>query len=234
MASNAWVNKQLPIVEPLAVFALIMAYIWRFRPVHPWSWVLVPAILLLSHFLRGDRLASIGCRTQGFTACLRGVGPAVALFVAIVFASAMAWGTIRPMTASGVALSLGLYLPWALAQQYLLNGYLLNRLDAALSPAKAALLAAALFSLAHLPNWFMMITTLVLGYCANVVYRRHKNLYFLGLAHAILGFTIFVTTPDWLIHHLRVGPGWFRQEAPRSLSYFRPSVPTSGHRPIPR
>jgi membrane protease YdiL (CAAX protease family) len=203
--------ERFHLLEPLTVFGLIMAYIWRFRVVHPWSWTFVLAAVLASHFLRGERPAAIGCRTQGFIACLRTYGPALALLVAIGFGSALEWGTLRPMTVRAAALSLGMYLPWGLFQQYLLNGYLLNRLEKALPPAKSALVAAALFSLVHLPNWFLMIATLAGGYCANIVYRRHKNLYFLGLAHAILGFTIFVAAPDWMIHHLRVGPSWFRR-----------------------
>jgi membrane protease YdiL (CAAX protease family) len=203
--------NRLRLVEPLAVFGLIMAYIWRFRVVHPWSWTFILTAVLLSHFLRHEGPTAIGYRTQGFTACLRLYGPALLLLVAIGFGSALEWGTLRPMTIQAAAIALGLYLPWGLFQQYLLNGYLLNRLEKVLSPAKSAIIAAALFSLAHLPNWFLMIATLAGGYCANLIYRRHKNLYFLGLAHAILGFTIFVAAPDWLIHHLRVGPGWFRQ-----------------------
>jgi membrane protease YdiL (CAAX protease family) len=202
---------RLPLFEALAIFGLIMAYIWRYRVVHPWSWMLIPPIILMSHWLRGERPAEIGCRAQGFTACLRRYGLAVALIVTFGFALAMEWGTLRPMNAASAALALALYLPWGLFQQYLLNGYLLKRLESVLSPDKAAPVAAALFSLAHLPNWFLMIATLTGGYCASIVYRRHKNLYFLGLAHAILGFTIFVAAPDWMIHHLRVGPGWYRR-----------------------
>lgn len=188
-----------------------MAYIWRFRVAHPWSWVFLLAAVLFSHCWRGERPSAIGCRASGFTVCLRRYGPLVAILVAGGIGCALEVGTLRPMTLRGMALALALYLPWGFFQQYLLNGYLLNRLESVLSPAKSATLASALFSLAHLPNWFLMITTLAGGYCANIVYRRHKNLYFLGLAHALIGFTIFVAAPDWLIHHLRVGPGWFRR-----------------------
>ena len=211
MAPQAPVRCRFPILESLTLFFLIMAYIWRFRVAHPWSWILLPPLVVLSHFLHGERPASLSCRPQEFLTCLRRYGPAVGLLIAIVWVGAMEMGPLRPMTTLGSALSLGLYLPWGFFQQYLLNGYFLNRLDRSLSPAKAATLATTLFSLAHLPNWFLMITTLACGYCANIVYRRHKNLYFLGLAHALIGFTIFVTAPDWLIHHLRVGPGWFRR-----------------------
>jgi len=123
------IPERLHLLEPLAVFGLIMAYIWRFRVVHPWSWMFVLAAVLVSHFLRRERPTTIGYRTQGFTACLRSYGPALALLVAIGFGSALEWGTLRPMTVRAAALSLGLYLPWGLFQQYLLNGYLLNRLE---------------------------------------------------------------------------------------------------------
>ena len=199
----------ISLLEPFAIFAGIMAYIWWFRIAHPWSWTCVAAAIFVSHYLRGERPSAIGCRTGGFVVCFRHYGLTLALLLFIGWLGAIEWGTLRPMTMRAAALSLAVYLPWGLFQQYLLNGYLLNRLQAALSPAKSAGLASGLFALAHLPNWFLMLITLGLGLCANLVYRRYKNLYFLGIAHALLGFTIFVAAPDSLIHHLRIGPGWF-------------------------
>ncbi len=187
-----------------------MAYIWRWRVAHPWSWTCVLAVIFLSHYLRGERPSSLGCRTTGFIDCSRRYGLTVALLLIVALLSAVEWGTLRSISLGHAALGLALYLPWGFFQQYLLNGYMLNRLEAALSPAKSAGLASALFSLAHLPNWFLMVVTLALGLVANLVYRRYKNLYFLGIAHALLGFAIFVAAPDAWIHHLRIGPGWFR------------------------
>jgi len=102
------------------------------------------------------------------------------------------------------------YLPWGLLQQYILNGYFLNRFDALLSSRVASLAAATLFCIAHTPNWFLMSVTFVGGYYSTLVYRRRRCLYFLGLAHALLGFLIFLIVPDSITHHLRVGPAWFR------------------------
>lgn len=55
-----------------------------------------------------------------------------------------------------------------------------------------------------------MAVTLLLGYCCAIVYRRYKNLYFLGLAHGTVGFLLYLVVPDSISHHLNVGPGWFR------------------------
>ena len=90
-----------------------------------------------------------------------------------------------------------------------MNGYFLNRFEAVLSPRAAPVVSAALFSGVHTPNWFLMIVTLLTGYLAAVVYRRDKNLYFLGLAHGCVGFLLFLVVPDLVSHHLNVGPGWF-------------------------
>jgi hypothetical protein len=50
-----------------------------------------------------------------------------------------------------------------------------------------------------------MAVTPVLAYAAIWVYRHYKNLYFLGLAHAAIGFLLFLAVPDSVSHHLRVG-----------------------------
>ena len=68
------------------------------------------------------------------------------------------------------------------------------------------LLSALFFSGAHLPNWFLMLVTPVAGYAAIWVYRRYRNLYFLGLAHATIGTLLFLTVPDSWSHHLNIGP----------------------------
>ena len=101
------------------------------------------------------------------------------------------------------------YVPWGVFQQYALNGYFLNRIDRLVSPRVAPALAAALFSSAHLPNWFLMAVTLLAGYGCTLLYRRYHNLYSLGLAHGTLGFLLYLVIPDSISHHLVVGPGWF-------------------------
>jgi membrane protease YdiL (CAAX protease family) len=101
------------------------------------------------------------------------------------------------------------YLPWGVFQQYILNGYFLNRFDSVLSRRSAPVLAAALFSGAHLPNLFLMAVTLLAGYICARIYRRYHNLYFLGIAHGTIGFCLFLVVPDSISHHLIVGPGWF-------------------------
>jgi membrane protease YdiL (CAAX protease family) len=78
-----------------------------------------------------------------------------------------------------------------------------------MTPRWARIVSAMLFAGAHLPNWFLMAVTLLAGYVCARIYMRHKNLYFLGIAHATIGFLLFLVVPDSISHHLIVGPGWF-------------------------
>ena len=53
--------------------------------------------------------------------------------------------------------------------------------------------AAAMFSLAHLPNPILTVITFVWGLMACLFFLRYRNLYPLAVAHTILGITVAMT-----------------------------------------
>jgi hypothetical protein len=208
IVSTASVSRKVSVVEALAVFAIIMAYIWKLRFTHPAFWLPVVALILLSHLVHHERARALGFQAKDFGNCVRRFGPALIGLALAILSAGLLLGTIRPI---GFAQSMGsfaLYLPWGLFQQYLLNAYFLKRFDTVLSQNAANLLTSGLFCAVHSPNWFLMLVTPVAGYGAVWVYRQYKNLYFLGIAHAMIGFLLFVSVPDSVSHHLNVGPGW--------------------------
>lgn len=188
------------------MFAIIMAYIWKLRFTHPRLWIPAIALLLASHLARHERATDLGFRAKNFWNCLRRFGPVLLALVVAMLAAAVILRTLRPIGFEQAMLSFALYLPWGLFQQYLLNGYFLRRLDMAFSPNVAAIFAASLFGVVHSPNWFLMVITPVGAYLAIWVYRRYRNLYFLGLAHAIIGVLLFLAVQDSVSHHLNIGP----------------------------
>jgi membrane protease YdiL (CAAX protease family) len=200
----------LTIVEPLAMFALILTYIWKLRFIHPNCWIVIPALMLLSHLLRRESPPSLGFQIQNLRSGLIKLTPALILIALVLLAAGVAMHTLRPIGFAGALFSLAIYLPWGLVQEYALNGYFLNRLDAALPQRAASLLAALLFSAVHAPNPFLLAVTLPLGWVATLIYRRTRNLYVLGIAHAIVGMLLFLVVPDSVSRHLRIGPGWFQ------------------------
>jgi membrane protease YdiL (CAAX protease family) len=101
------------------------------------------------------------------------------------------------------------YAIWSVFQQILLQGLFLKRLlQLTRRPWVAALSAAVLFSVAHLPNPILTATTLVWGLSACLIFLRYRNLYPLALAHAIFGITLAMTVPGTITHNMRVGLGY--------------------------
>jgi membrane protease YdiL (CAAX protease family) len=66
-----------------------------------------------------------------------------------------------------------------------------------------------MFGAAHIPNLILMIATLVAGFVFAEVFARHRNIWPLALAQAVGGFLLAAVAPDALIHHMRIGPGYF-------------------------
>jgi membrane protease YdiL (CAAX protease family) len=202
--------RKFAILEALLTFGLIVAYIWKLRFVHPSCWIGIPALMLFSHLLHRESPRALGFELHNLRDSLNELAPVLILLALLLVSAGVLLRTIRQIGFDGALLALAAYLPWGLAQQYVLNGYFLNRFDTALSSRAASVLAALLFSAAHAPNPFLMAITLPLGWCATLLYRRTRNLYLLGIAHASVGVLLFLMAPDSLSRHLRVGPGWFR------------------------
>ena len=46
--------RKLAILEPLLMFGLIVAYIWKLRFVCPTCWIVIPGLMIFSHLLRHE------------------------------------------------------------------------------------------------------------------------------------------------------------------------------------
>ena len=203
---------RLALAEPFSIFLLIFLYIWLLRFVWPYSWTVTLALVIFSHILRGETPGGLGFGAAGLWQPFVEFTPAVGLLALLLLAFGILMHTFRPVPWDDAFFSLALYFCWGLFQQYLLNAYFLNRFRRALpqfTPRALAALSGALFSLVHLPNWFLMGVTLLGGYACAQVYLKYRNLYFLGFAHGLIGFLLYLVVPDSISHHLYVGPKWF-------------------------
>jgi membrane protease YdiL (CAAX protease family) len=103
----------------------------------------------------------------------------------------------------------GGYILFAFVQQALLQDYFLLRLlRLTRGPVYAAVGAAAMFSLAHLPNPILTVITFGWGLMACLWFLRYRSLYPLAVAHAILGITVAMCVPGPVIRNMRVGLGY--------------------------
>jgi hypothetical protein len=201
--------RHLGILEPLVIFSLIVVYIWSLHHRHPLAWMAILGLILFSHAMRNEGAAALGFHLKGLKEHFHRFAPLLAFLALVLFAGGLLLGTIRQIGFLQASAAWFAYLPWGTFQQYMLNGYFLNRLQTSLPQRAACIAASVLFSGVHAPNWFLMIVTLVAGYAATRIYQRHSNLYALGVAHATLGFLLYLVVPDSISHHLNVGPGWF-------------------------
>lgn len=219
-ATEGTTVRKLAILEPILIYALILAYIWNWRYSHAGAWAGILALMLLSHLVRRESANSLGFRTRHMGECWREIAPVLAFLALLMLACGMLLHTVRPIGVGMALASWAVYVPWGVFQQYILNGYFLNRFQAVLGRRAASLMAAALFCGVHAPNWFLMLVAFPAGYLSTRIYWKHRNLYCLGLAHATVGFLLFLVVPDSVSHHLRVGPGWLF-ELHRLQSYLR-------------
>ncbi len=191
-------------------YCLILAVIWTPHPLQIWLTVIAVGWFIVSIALSFESWKAMGCCVAGFWRSSWVVGVAVILAaVATFFASSFHTLHHPKGDPAHWVLAFGGYTVWALMQQLLLQGYFLARLLRIVPRANiAALFAASVFALAHLPNPVLTPLTLIWGLTACLVFVRTRNVYPLAIAHAIFGICVAITIPASILHNMHVGLGY--------------------------
>jgi membrane protease YdiL (CAAX protease family) len=100
------------------------------------------------------------------------------------------------------------YAVWAVVQQFILQSFFYVRLESLLGGRRAVWATAALFGATHIPSPVLTVVSLLGGLFFCEMFRRYRNIFPLGLAHAFLGLVIAASFSDALLHHMRVGEGY--------------------------
>ena len=171
-------------------------------------------LMFVSHRVRRESLRDIGFRFDTFLPALYLLAVPVLLFGAACLLIAWTTGSsvnfLRWHPNRNLVLQLVIGFAWALAQQYVLQGFFNRRAMIVLGRGwLSVLLIAVIFALLHLPNpWITLITFLAGGIWA-AVYQRAPNLFALAMTHALMTWFIVSTLPASMLRHLRVGLGYF-------------------------
>jgi membrane protease YdiL (CAAX protease family) len=197
------------LIELILGYGLIIFILWipEFpqRMLSPVALIVTLAIVLA----RRPSLSDLGLGRRGLVRSLWILPAAIALAVVSVLV-AKQLGTLHELYKGDFKHVAG-YVLWTLYQQFLLNDLFMPRLMRLLSSENAAVgVAAVLFAAAHLPNLPLTAATLVWGAISCALFRRHHNLYALGIAQGLLGLCFAICVPDAMHHHLRVGLGYLR------------------------
>ena len=203
----------LLLAEVLVAWALIEATIWSSGDKQRRLFWISALFIIVSTIVHRPQLKDLGLGVRGLRTSLWVIPAAVVLSGAAVL---LAWaaGTLHPLYGLiGVATHSTAYSIWAVFQQFILQSFFFLRFEKIVSHRAAVLLSAGLFCLAHIPNLVLVTVCLIAGWFACEVFRRNRNIYALGVAHAILGITIAVTVPDDIHRHMRVGIGYYHYHA---------------------
>ena len=202
---SRWVSA----LEVFAAWGLIEATIWSYGRTQSLLFWVSAAFIFLSTLIHRPRLRDLGLGLRGFASTLW-VIPAAAAISGIAVLTAQHLGTLHPLFGViGVATHSFAYFIWAIVQQFILQSYFFLRLEQLLPSRSAAIGSTVLFTLAHIPNLVLVSVCFFAGWAACEIFRRRRNIYALGVAHAILGLTIAVTVPNHIQRHMRVGIGYF-------------------------
>lgn len=199
-------------------YGLILAVIWTQRPLQKWLYYFAIAWFAYSILTSFPGWKAMGCCIAGFRRSLWVVGVAVIMALTGAWLASSFHTLHHPGGPIAWVKTFGGYTVWALAQQFLLQGYFLLRLMRILPTGTwAAVIAGTVFALAHLPNPILTPVTLLWGLIASLVFLRSRNIFPLAIAHAIFGISLAVTIPPSLLHNMRVGLGYLTYKEPHSL-----------------
>jgi hypothetical protein len=231
-------SRRRILLELAIPYGLILLVIWTPRPLQKLLWWVAAAAIVAIFWLSFDRMKQLGLRTAGFFRSLWIAGAALVI-AAIAVLAAVLLHTLHlpPGGLIGFIKTYWAYALWACVQQLLLQGFFLPRcLGLTKTSTSAALLAAVLFSLAHLPNPLLTPVTLIWGFAACLLFLQYRNLYPLAIAHAIMGIAIAITIPGPVDHNMRVGLGYLTYHHPTRLTqpqFTKPPSPQPSPLPQP-
>ena len=202
-------------LEVTAMTTLILSYIWGWqRAFTGAAWLVLLGyfgIGYLGHRIRGETLAHIGLRFDNLRPALRNAAIVVAVAAPGAALVGLALNSWRFPSWTAAAATIPVTIAWGTMQQYGLLCVFYRRLrDLFGSPAIAMFGAASLFAIFHLPNSFLMTVTLFAGAVACALYHRVPNVFAIGVAHALISFSLLYSLPLDVTKGLRVGPGYFR------------------------
>ena len=190
------------------VFAVIMLAVWTPQGRFNSGLSLLAVFCILWLTFRGPYSA----RELGFT---RPASGAVAIFAAgaLITIAIAASGPFTRILGPAHAVPWSRawqYAIWALAQEFILQSFFYVRLESILGGWRALLATAFLFAVAHIPSPLLTAMSFfgALFFCE--MFRRYRNIFPLGLVHAVIGLTIAASLPDRLLHHMRVGIGFLQ------------------------
>ena len=204
-------NRTWKWIETLVAFGLLEASLWTGGHTQRLLALATAVWIVAATLASGRTVRELGLGLSGFHRALIAIPVAIA---GVGFLLLLGWqaGTLHDLYGTRPPLwhSSG-YAIWALMQQFILNSFFYLNFEELLGNKRQAFWAVvALFCVAHIPNPVLMLGTFIAAVFFVTMFRRYRNIYPLGVAHAMLGLSLAITVPDIWIRHMRVGISYLR------------------------
>ena len=201
-------------LEVVLVYAGVLLYIWRWQFNYPRLWIVLLAVMVLSHLARGERPRDLGLSLVGLRANAEKILPLVLAIYLPLVVYGFARHLLVPLVPGRQSLVwFAAYLSWCAVQQYLAQSYFHRRLMNVIeNPHRRSLVVGLMFGATHIPNPILMAATTLGGFVFAEVFARHRNIWPLALAQTVGGFLVAAISPPSLLHNMRVGPGYYFYE----------------------
>ena len=197
------------LLQVAAAFGLLEAALWSTGFMQVFWGLALLAFAGIALAATESNARDLGLLPAGTRRALWIIPTALAIGGSILFLGGMA-GTLHRLGGhNGAWWRALLYALWSVVQQFLLQSFIFTRLEAVLERRTAVLASALLFAVAHLPNPALVPLTLLAGLVLTELFWRYRNIYVLGVAHAIMGLCIAAAFPDQLTHAMHVGIAYY-------------------------
>ncbi len=206
-------ESKIILMELLILFFAIEIYIGFIRygnPVFKKLFLLsMFAYMISSWIVRRDTLMDLGIKTGDWS----GSKFVALMVIGNIALMAIAGHIFNPDfgISSGFSFMLKLiwYTVWGTIQQMIIQSYFTNRLLAAMPyPWQAIAISGILFSFVHFPNPALSFICLVNGLLSAYMFSKSRNIWLLGIGHAIIGSCVAEFLP-WSWHHaMKIGPSF--------------------------
>ncbi len=206
-------EKLVAALEIASVVVSVLITVWVINPLQlEQRWIsalpgiLVLALMFHAHRAAGETLRSLGFRLENFWGAVR----LLILPMLVVGTCLLGIGYWYKSLNFGNRFLFALaFVPfWGLAQQYVLQAFVLRRVQLILGAGQgnlAVAVAAAVFALVHAPNIPLVLLTLLGGLIWCWVYEREPNLFALGLSHGIMSALAMASLPPALLQSMSIG-----------------------------
>ena len=211
VVSEEW-RRRLTWAQVIIAFLAVECGVWAARLSVRNRWAMAAGIIVVTFALVDRptvRRLGLGLPNAMGSGLMLGVG----LMSAVLLVLLTRWVGGAPVPANPLFPNMHQawqYAVWALVQEFMLQSFFFTRCEELFGGATAVWVTATFFAVIHVPNMVLTTFTLIGGLFFCEMFRRYRNIYLLGIVHAVLGLTLSVTIPPSLLYHLRVGIGFLR------------------------